>query len=73
MAGVLQEAETANSSGAPETTPSFFGGIHVVHLFLVVSVVSVLFLSCPCCSPEYVSDSQFPFAQNIPLAFLYST
>ena len=36
MAGVLQEAETAYSSGAPESTP-VFGGVHVVHLFLVFS------------------------------------
>ena len=55
MAGVLQEAETAYSSGAPESTPGFFGGVHVVHLFLVFGVVSVLFLSCPC-SPEFVSN-----------------
>ena len=51
MAGVLQEAETAYSSGAPES-----GGFHVVHLFLAFSVVSVLFLSCPCCSPEFVGN-----------------
>ena len=41
MAGVLQAAETAYSSGAPESTPGFFGGVHVVHLFLVFGVVSV--------------------------------
>ena len=36
--------------------PPVFGGVHVVHLFLVINVVSVLFLSCPCCSPKFVSD-----------------
>ena len=51
--------------------PRFFGGVHVVHLFLVFGVVSVLFLSCPCCSPEFVSYCWFPFALNIPLVFLY--
>ena len=39
MAGVLQKAETAYSSGAPESTPVFCG-VHVVHLFLVL---------CLCC------------------------
>ena len=33
--------------------------------------MSVLFLSCPCCSPEFVSNCWFPFASNIPLVFLY--
>jgi hypothetical protein len=33
MAGVLQEAETAYSSGAPESTPGFFGGVHAAHVF----------------------------------------
>ena len=51
--------------------PRFFGGVHVVHLFLVLNVVSVLFLSCPCCSPKFVSNCWFPFALNIPLVFLY--
>ena len=51
--------------------PPVFGGVHVVHLFLVFGVVSVLFLSCPCCSPEFVSNCWFPFALNIPLVFLY--
>ena len=54
----------------PEHT-RFFGGILVVHLYLVFGVVCVLFLSCPCCSPEFVSYCWFPFALNIPLVFLY--
>ena len=49
----------------------FFGGVHFVHLFLVFNVVSVLFLSCPYCSPEFVSNCWFPLALNIPLVFLY--
>ena len=70
MAGVLQEADCLlfRSTGV---YPQFFGGVHVVHLFLVFNVVSVLFLSCPCCSPEFVSNCWFPFALNIPLVFLY--
>ena len=70
----MEEAEIAYSSGALESIPGFLGVIHVVHLFLVfiaVCVVSVLFLSCPCCSPEYVGHCRFPFALNIPLVFLY--
>ena len=55
MAGVLQEAETAYSSGAPESTPGFLVGSMLFICFLVFGVVSVLFLSCPCCSPEFVS------------------
>ena len=72
MAYVLQEAETAGSFGAPESTFGFFGWVHIVHLFLVFSVDSMLFfLSCPCCSAEFVSNCGFPFALNIPLVFLY--
>ena len=45
MAGVLQEAEAAYSSWAHESTPGFLGGVHVVHLFLVFSVlVCVVFV-----------------------------
>ena len=39
-AGVLQKAETVYSSGV---YPRFFGGVHVVHLFLVLHVLSMLF------------------------------
>jgi hypothetical protein len=42
MAGVLQEAETAYSSGAPESTPCFFDGVHAAHMFLVLSVVCIV-------------------------------
>jgi hypothetical protein len=42
MAGVLQEAEIAYSSGAPESTPGFFGGVHAAHMFLVLSVVCIV-------------------------------
>ena len=56
MAGVLQEAETAYSSGAPESVLGFLVGSMLFICYLVFSVVSVLFSSCPCCSPEFVSD-----------------
>ena len=50
MAGVLQEAEVCYSYEAPESTP-VFGGVHVVHMFLL-SVVFVLFWSYLHCSPS---------------------
>ena len=59
MAGVLQVAETAYSSGAPESTPSFLVGSMLIICFLVFSVVFLSFWSCPRCSPEFVSTFTF--------------
>ena len=72
MAGVLQDAENAYSSRAPESTPVFLV-VPIVYFILVFSVMSVLFLSCPCCSLEFVSACRFPFSWNIPMVFLYFT
>ena len=64
MASSLQEAETAHSSGAPEVGVSmficfFFFFVFFLFLFFF-SLVSVLFLSCPCCSPELSVIGDFP-------------
>ena len=67
MAGVLQEAETAYSSGAPESTPSFLVGSMLFICFLVFSVVFLSFWSCPRCSPEFVSTFTFSLFLEYPL------
>ena len=72
MAGVLQEAETVYSSGAPESTPDFLV-CSMLFWFQFFSFVFVLFLSHPCCSVKFINDCRFPFAQNIPFVFLYFT
>ena len=69
MAGVLQEAETTNSSGAPESTPSFLVGFMLLICFKFY-VVFVLFWSCLRCSPEFVICFGFSFPSIIPLVFL---
>ena len=44
--GVLQEADTAYSSGAAESTPGFFGWVHVVHLSLVIRPQKIAVVLC---------------------------
>ena len=70
LAGVLQEAETAYSFGAPESTPDFLVGSMLFICFLVFSVVFLSLWSCPRCSPELSVLLDFPFSSNIPLVFL---
>ena len=66
MANVLQEAETAYSSGAPEFTPSFLVGSMLFICFLVFSVVFLSFWSCPRCSPEFFSTFIFSLFLEYP-------
>ena len=43
----------------------FFGGVHVVHLFLVLSVTSVLFLSCLAYFSQFATAFRFPISLDI--------
>ena len=60
MTNVLQETEIVLSL-EHQILSDFVDGARVIQLFLVLKVVSV-FLSCHCCSPEFVSgDFPIPY------------
>ena len=70
MAGVLQEAETAYSSGAP-SLPPVFGGVHVAHLFLVYMCYVCAAFGCVFVFFRNLSVlSILPFLLIIPSVFL---
>ena len=56
--------------GAHESTPRFFDGVHVVHLFFFVSVFFVRFGLVFVVLRSLSVLLHFPFSSNIPLVFL---
>ena len=68
MAGVLQEAEPAYSSGAPESTPDFFMGSMLFICFLVLCFCRFGLVLVVLRSLSVLLH--FPFSSNIPLVFL---